>query len=61
MMQYFASIFFWFQGIHLNVASLASRPYVTEMIDIGNDTYRFDGMFAEVFHSLQVIAIEFNL
>ena len=46
---------FPFQGHHFNCATLPSRPYITDMVPTGPDTFKMYGMFAEVFNNLQEV------
>ena len=41
------------QGLTLKVATLNSPPYITSMVQNGDGEWVMEGMFAEVFHSLQ--------
>ena len=42
------------QGLHLKLASKVSKPYILEMIPNNETGYTMRGVFAEVFHNLQV-------
>ena len=42
------------QGLHLKVATAVHKPYTIEMIPDDEFGYEINGLFAEVFHALQV-------
>ena len=42
------------QGLHLKLASKVSKPYILEMIPNNETGYTMRGVFAQVFHNLQV-------
>ena len=57
---------FLFQGHHFKLATLPSKPYVTDMTPSGLGTdgsikYEMTGMFAEILDNLQVSLINHTL
>ena len=45
------------QGLRLRVATEVSKPYILDMIPNDEIGYQIDGLFAEIFHSLQVCTL----
>ncbi len=49
-----------FQRLKFRVATNPSNPYVTNIVDDGSGVLRMEGMFADVFHALQVKRLFLN-